>query len=80
MIRSIRRVAPACKVEVLTPDFLRKEGEDWTIEIKTTDGNDVRLERGGAARKKFAASIEFFASLAICPAAASFRTGARARV
>jgi D-galactose 1-dehydrogenase len=29
-------------------DFLRKEGEDWTIEIRTEDGLDVRLERGGA--------------------------------
>ncbi|QIK78781.1 Gfo/Idh/MocA family oxidoreductase [Sphingomonas piscis] len=29
-------------------DFLRKEGEDWTIEITTTDGLNVRLERGGS--------------------------------
>lgn len=28
-------------------DFLRKEGEDWTIEIRTADGREVRLERGG---------------------------------
>jgi len=30
-------------------DFLRKEGEDWTIEIRTSEGNDIRLERGGSA-------------------------------
>ncbi len=29
-------------------DFLRKEGEDWTIEIRTVDGVDIRLERGGS--------------------------------
>jgi len=29
-------------------DFLRKEGEDWTIEIRTADGREVRLERGGS--------------------------------
>jgi D-galactose 1-dehydrogenase len=29
-------------------DFLRKEGEDWTIDISTTDGERVRLERGGS--------------------------------
>lgn len=31
-----------------TLDFLRKEGEDWTIEIRTTDGEQIRLERGGS--------------------------------
>ena len=31
-----------------TLDFLRKEGEDWTIEIQTTDGPNVRLEKGGS--------------------------------
>ncbi|MEO6360990.1 MAG: Gfo/Idh/MocA family oxidoreductase [Sphingomicrobium sp.] len=31
-----------------TLDFLRKEGEDWTIEIETTDGRNVRLEKGGS--------------------------------
>lgn len=29
-------------------DFLRTEGEDWTIEIKTSDGQQVCLERGGS--------------------------------
>jgi D-galactose 1-dehydrogenase len=29
-------------------DFLRKEGEDWTIEIRTTEGQEIRLEAGGA--------------------------------
>jgi predicted dehydrogenase len=29
-------------------DFLRKEGEDWTIEIETTDGERVCLEKGGS--------------------------------
>lgn len=29
-------------------DFLRKEGEDWTIEIRTTEGREIRLESGGA--------------------------------
>ncbi|HEX8413650.1 MAG TPA: Gfo/Idh/MocA family oxidoreductase [Sphingomicrobium sp.] len=31
-----------------TLDFLRKEGEDWTIEIKTADGERVCLEQGGS--------------------------------
>ena len=29
-------------------DFLRKEGEDWTIEIRTNEGREIRLEAGGA--------------------------------
>lgn len=29
-------------------DFLRKEGEDWTIEIRTTEGQKIRLEGGGS--------------------------------
>ena len=29
-------------------DFLRKEGEDWTIQVRTTDGQDIRLEQGGS--------------------------------
>ncbi|MFL6735283.1 MAG: Gfo/Idh/MocA family protein [Sphingomicrobium sp.] len=29
-------------------DFLRKEGEDWTIEIETTEGQRIRLEEGGS--------------------------------
>lgn len=29
-------------------DFLCKEGEDWTIEIRTTDEREIRLEGGGA--------------------------------
>jgi predicted dehydrogenase len=31
-----------------TLDFLRKEGEDWTIEIRTVDGDEIRLEKGGS--------------------------------
>jgi predicted dehydrogenase len=31
-----------------TLDFLRKEGEDWTIEIRTTEGEQIRLEQGGS--------------------------------
>jgi predicted dehydrogenase len=30
-------------------NFLCKEGEDWTIDIQTADGESVRLERGGSA-------------------------------
>lgn len=29
-------------------DFLRKEGEDWTIHVRTADGDDIRLEQGGS--------------------------------
>ena len=29
-------------------DWRRSEGEEWTIAIATTDGDDIRLERGGA--------------------------------
>jgi predicted dehydrogenase len=29
-------------------DFLRTEGEEWVIDIRTTDGQQVRLESGGA--------------------------------
>jgi predicted dehydrogenase len=29
-------------------DFLREEGEDWTIEIRTSEDREVRLESGGA--------------------------------
>jgi hypothetical protein len=30
-------------------NFLCKEGEDWTIDIRTTEGDTVCLERGGSA-------------------------------
>ncbi|MEO5773976.1 MAG: Gfo/Idh/MocA family oxidoreductase [Sphingomicrobium sp.] len=29
-------------------DFLRKDGEDWTIAIHTADGRAIRLEQGGS--------------------------------
>ena len=42
--------SPACDGPITCYfDFLRTEGEDWTIEISTTDGLELRLINGGSA-------------------------------